>query len=115
MSFPERGRFSARRGWLAIVAGVFIVILLSWIWAYITRAAATPGGILCAGAAKDRFLGELYLSFALIIACGLIAIVSGIRIVRTGRTSWAFSVALIVLFIAGCLIASNGAAACGTS
>ena len=115
MSSPERGAFSARRGWVAIVAGVFIVILLTWIWIFIAHAAATPGGILCNDAARDRFLGQIYVSFAMIIACGLLAIVSGIRMVRTGRTSWPFGVALIVLFIAACFIAANGTAACGPS
>ena len=113
MSSPERGPFSAGRGWIAVAAGVFIVILLGWIWMYIAHAAAIPGGILCDPAARDKFLGQLYVSFAFIIACGLLAIVNGIQIVRTGRTSWIFSVGLIALFIAAGFIAANGTTACG--
>ncbi|MBV9149904.1 MAG: PQQ-like beta-propeller repeat protein, partial [Candidatus Eremiobacteraeota bacterium] len=94
------------------MAGLFIVILLTWIWMFIAHAAATPGGILCGAAARNKFLGELYVSFAMIIVCGLLAIVSGIRIVRTGRTSWTFGIALIALFIAACFVAVNGTAAC---
>jgi len=112
LSLSNRGPFSRGRGWIAIVAGAFIVILLAWVWIYIARQATVPGAILCDTATRGQFLGRIYVAFALIVACGLLAIGSGVRIVRTGRTSWIVSVALASLFIAACIVGANGAAAC---
>lgn len=100
------------RGWIAIGAGVFLVVLMSWVWIYIARQSTIEGAILCDAATRDQFLNRIYVAFALIVGCGLVAISAGIHLLRTSRPNWPPVIALLTLFIAACVIGANGAAAC---
>jgi len=103
------------QSWVAIVAGAFVVVLMVAIWIYIARQSTVPGAILCDLATRGQFLSRIYVAFALLVLCGLLAIVIGIWQLGSGRTNWRFGVAIFVLFIAACIVGANGAAACNPS
>lgn len=89
-----------------------MVVLMVAIWMYIARQSTIPGAILCDVATRDQFLGRIYVAFALLVLCGLLAIAVGIWQLRSGRPNWRFGVAIFTLFIAACIVAANGSAAC---
>ncbi len=72
--------FMKRLGWIAVVAGAFVVILIVAIGIYI----ALQSAILCDLATRGKFIGRIYVAFDLIVVCGLLAIVDGIWQLRSG-------------------------------
>jgi hypothetical protein len=102
------------RGWMAVVIGAFLVIMMAWLAMWMSNQSA-HGNILCDAAEKGLFLARVYTAFALIAACGLMSAASGIVLVRTGRTNWRVAVAMVVLFLAACYFGASGAAACGST
>jgi hypothetical protein len=98
---PKR-RFSKRRGYVAVGAGVFIVVVMSAVWLWLAWLAGTHQLEMTPDFAV--FLGKLYVGFALVIVCGVIGIVNGIFVVRNGRSNVALLVALIVIFLSALAI-----------
>jgi hypothetical protein len=107
--------FMKHLGWISVVAGAFVVILVTAIWIYIARQSAVPGAILCDLVTRGQFLSRIYVAFALIVVCGLLAIVDGIWQLCSGSTSWMLKVSIFTLFILGCVVGANGASACNPS
>jgi hypothetical protein len=101
-----------RLGWIAIVAGAFVVILTAAIWIYMVRQSAIPGAILCDLVTRDQFLSRIYVAFALVVVCGLLAIADGIGQLRSGAPNWMLKVSIFALFIVACVVGASGATAC---
>ena len=87
------------RGWFALVSGLFIIALMSWIWFFLARAIADHR-ITPMNAGNASFLGTMFVAFALIIGCGLIGIAQGVVMIRTGRRNRTLSIVVLVLFLA---------------
>jgi hypothetical protein len=101
-SVPAR-RFSKRRGYVAVGAGVFIVVVMAGVWLWLAWLFATnPSSATSPG--FPEFLGKLYIGFALVIVCGVIGIANGILVVRNGRSNIPLLVAMIVIFLSALVI-----------
>ena len=88
-----------RRGWAALIAGAFMVVLIVGLWVFILRLLADPTVVPRDPHYAD-FLGKLFVAFALIILSGLLGIASGAIQIRTGRQSRGLTIAVLVVFLA---------------
>jgi hypothetical protein len=98
MATADKLRSMKARGWVALVAGVFLVVLMGGIWIYLANAIAdhrmtmnTPG--------SRAFMGQVFVAFALLIASGFVGIASGIHQIRTGTRNRALLVVMVLLVL----------------
>jgi MFS family permease len=91
------------RGWVAIVAGVFIVALMGGVWIFLLKLIA-ENRTSFSGAANAQFLGQVFTAFALIIIAGFGGIANGIIMLRTGRRSKILFALLIMCVLAAVVI-----------
>jgi magnesium-transporting ATPase (P-type) len=82
-----------RRGWVAVGAGVFLVVFVSAVWIWVARLMA---GQTAQGAAG--FIGRLNVVFALIVLCGALGMFNGWFQAHSGRTNRAIAFAILVVF-----------------
>jgi MFS family permease len=97
-----------RRGWLALVAGTFIVLFGGGVWVWIDRLFAGNSAALADPAAM-KLLGRLNVTFALIVVAGLLGMANGWLMARTGRRNKVLVWALVIVFISALFTAVEGA------
>ena len=95
-----------RRGWVALSAGVFMVVFMGAIWFWVDRMMAAQG-ISTADVTTAKFLGRIHVAFALIILAGLLGIASGWLMARTGRRNRILIYTLVAVFAAAIFIAAG--------
>jgi len=88
-----------RRGWAAVIAGVFIIAITSAVRVFLWNAVAQHR-ISTIDGGTAQFFGQVFVALALLLLCGVLGIVSGIVQIRSGRRSKTLTVAIVVLFIA---------------
>jgi hypothetical protein len=88
----ERGR---RRGWLALCAGVFLIVFVCAVWIWIDHIFASNGSAF-SDASSMRLLGRLNVAFGLLEIAGLIGAINGWMMTRSGKPNIAMVVALVL-------------------
>ena len=81
------------RSWVSLIAGLFLVVVMTGVWIFIADQIA-------AGTAHLLHPGGLYAGFALIIAGGFLAIANGIAMLWKGKPNLVVSIVMIILFVA---------------
>lgn len=97
-----------RRGWVALFAGAFIVLLMGGVWVWVDRLLA--GDAWQRDAATGAFAGRINVAFALVVVSGVIGIANGWMQASSGRRSLALSLAVIAVFAAAVFIAAGASA-----
>jgi hypothetical protein len=92
-------RVSRVQAWVAVCAGVFIVVLMTGTWFFVAKVAA-ENQIGRHNAGDAAFLGQVFTAFALIIVSGFLGIANGIGQLRTGRRNLGLTIATFVVFLA---------------
>lgn len=98
-----------RRGWIAASAGVFMIVFMGAVWFWLDRAFAAQT-ISTADVSTAKFLGRIHLAFALVILAGLLGIVNGWLMARSGRRNRILIFTLVVVFGAAVFIAAGASA-----
>jgi hypothetical protein len=89
-----------RRGWIALGAGAFIVLLMGSIWIWVDRLLAGNPSAL-ADTSTAQTLGKLNVAFAMIVIAGVLGTVNGWLMTRTGERNKVLVWALVVIAIGG--------------
>jgi hypothetical protein len=89
------------RGWVLVVIGLFLLILMgaiAWNLApLMLRPGIETGGARFTGTAQQ---GQIFLGlFALVGLFGALSLVNGVHMIATGRRSRAFTVVTLALFL----------------
>jgi hypothetical protein len=87
-----------RRGWAALIAGAFMVVLMAGVWLFILKLLADHR-LDVSDPSFAAFLGKVFVAFALIILSGLIGIGSGLWQIRTGTQNRALTIGVLVPFL----------------
>jgi hypothetical protein len=95
------------RGWVALIAGIFLVVIMTCIWVFIASHVAS-------GTASLPTAGQLYIGFALIIGGGFLAIASGVWTLWKGRPNLPVGIVMIVLFVAAFFVIQQATKGLGT-
>lgn len=95
-----------RRGWVALSAGAFMVILMGAIWFWLDRMMAAQG-ISTADVTTAKFLGRIHAAFALVVLAGFLGIASGGLMAKSGRRNRILIFALVIVFAAAVFIAAG--------
>jgi hypothetical protein len=95
-----------RRGWIALIAGVFIILLMGGCWAYVAWLLASHG--MPQSPADSKFIGKTYAAFGLVILSGILGTINGAMMIRSGTRSRALTFATVVTFVAALLLAVFG-------
>src|SRR5262249_38037924 len=93
-----------RRGWRALIAGIFVVLLAGAIWLWIDRIFAGNRTAL-ADTSTARLLGRLNVMFALVVIAGVLGVVNGWLMSRSGKGKAVLVYALVVAFVSAFFIA----------
>jgi amino acid transporter len=93
------GHVSRAQAWVALVAGVFIVVLMSGTWFFVAKVVA-ENQIASHNPDDARFLGQVFTAFALILVTGFLGIANAIGQLRTGRRNRILTIAMFVMFLA---------------
>ena len=96
------------RGWIALIAGIFLVVIMTGIWLFIASHVAS-------GTVHLPTVGQLYIGFALIIGGGFLAIANGVWMLRKGRPNLAVGVVMIILFVAAFFVVQQATKLLGTT
>ncbi len=83
-----------RRGWVAVGAGTFIVVMMAGLWIFL--AGIAPSMDITA-AQSAAFFGQLHVGFVLLAVCGSIGIVNGMQMVRTNRINPVLTIGTLVI------------------
>lgn len=97
-----------RRGWVAFGGGVFIVLFMGAIWIWVDQLVATKAQ---GDVATAQFLGPLNVAFALVVIAGILGVVNGWVMARTGVRNRALIFGLLIAFVSALFVAftaSNG-------
>jgi hypothetical protein len=92
------------RGWFALGAGAFLALFMAAIWIAIDRSFAAQG-VATRDAAAAQFLGRINVAFALIVVAGVLGIINGWSMARSGRRNLWLLVALLAVFVGALVIA----------
>jgi len=95
------------RGWIALIAGIFLVVIMTGIWLFIASHIAS-------GTANLPTAGQLYIGFALIIGGGFLAIGNGVWMLWKGRPNLAVAIVMIILFVAAFFVVQQATKGLGT-
>jgi hypothetical protein len=95
------------RGWVALVAGLFLVLLISAVWVYVGRLFSAQG-VVDRDVATAQFAGRTYVAFALVLVSGLLGVANGIWQIRTGCRNRVLVFAMLVMFAAAIGVAVIG-------
>ena len=93
------------RGRLAMGAGAFLVVFIAAIWIWIDRLFATRG-IAASDPGAAQFLGKINVAFALVVVAGVLGVLNGWVMARSGRRNVALIVGLVVAFAAAVFLAA---------
>ena len=96
------------RGWVALIAGIFLVVIVTGIWLFIAAHVAS-------GTANLPTAGQLYIGFALIIGGGFLAIANGTWMLWKGRPNLPVGIVMIVLFVAAFFVIQQATKGLGTA
>jgi hypothetical protein len=96
------------RGWIALIAGIFLVVIMTCIWLFIASHVA-------AGTANLPTAGQLYIGFALIIGGGFLAIANGGSMLWKGHPNLAVAIVMIILFVAAYFVIQQATKGLGTA
>src|ERR1700733_12518546 len=96
------------RGWIALIAGIFLIVIMTGIWLFIASHVAS-------GTAHLPTVGQLYIGFALIIGGGFLAIANGVWMLRKGRPNLAVGIFMIILFVAAFFVVQQATKLLGTT
>jgi hypothetical protein len=88
-----------RRGWVSLVAGAFMVVLMAVVWIFVAHLVAT-GRVTQMDPATEAFFGRTYVAFGLVVLSGLVAMVGATMQIQSGVRNRALSFAVVVLFAA---------------
>jgi hypothetical protein len=91
------------RGWVTIIAGIFIVVLMSGVWLFVMKAISEHRGTLDTPNTA-KFLGQTYMAFGLIVFSGVLGIANGVVQLRTGRRNIALNAVILMLVAAAVVI-----------
>jgi hypothetical protein len=78
-------------GWVPLIAGVFIILLMGWISLYLGTGIANH--TLRMDVKSSTFIGGIFVGFAVVTAIGCVGIANGMYQLRTGRRSKALTIA----------------------
>lgn len=92
-----------RRGWVALAAAAFLTVFVAGVWTWIDRLFAAQGG--AASGAEARFFGRINVAFGLLLLVGIMGVVNGWLMARSGRRNLVLVIALIVTAIAAFFVA----------
>jgi hypothetical protein len=95
------------RGWIALIAGIFLVVIVTCIWVFIASHVTS-------GTANLQTAGQLYIGFALIIVGGFLAIANGAWMLWKGRPNFAVAIVMIILFVAAFFVVQQATKGLGT-
>jgi hypothetical protein len=84
------------RGYLAIGAGIFLIVMMAGLYLFFGHLVASGSMELPQAVAYD-FLGKLDLGFALLALSGAIGIGNGLWIVRRGKINIALTIVALVV------------------
>ena len=91
------------RGYVSVIAGAFIALLMSAVWAFVWLQTATHS--MNGGSEENAvFFGRVYFGFAIIIVCGFLGVANGVWMIQKGKPNRALIISIVVLFIAACLM-----------
>jgi hypothetical protein len=95
-----------RRGWVALGAGVFLVVFMAaiWIWVDGLLAGNAPGQ---RDAATAQFEGRINVAFALVVVAGMLGTINGWLMVRTGLRNRMLIFGLIIVFVSALFVACS--------
>jgi hypothetical protein len=86
------------RGWIGLIAGIFLVVFMAGVWIWVATLAAHNG---IAGEESARaFFGRTYLTFALVMVAGVLGIANGVWQIRSGRPNRVLVTTILVVFLA---------------
>lgn len=91
----DKGR---RRGRRALYAGVFLILLVGFIWIWIDRIFA-GNATAFSDASSMRLLGRLNVGFALLMIAGLMGSANGWLMMRSGKANIVLIVGLVIIAI----------------
>ncbi len=91
------------RGWVTIVAGLFIVVVMCGVWLFVAKAIGEHR-VDVATADTAKFLGQTYVAFALIVLSGVLGVVNGVIQLRTGRRNIPLNAVILILVGAALVI-----------
>jgi hypothetical protein len=94
-----------RRGWASLVAAIFLIVAMGLLWGYVANLFGAHPAI-DVGAA--RFVGSVYVAFALVLICGVLGIFNALGQIRTGRRNRTLGFVILVLFAAALITAVLG-------
>ena len=95
-----------RRGWIALGAGVFLVVLSGAIAAFIASLSASPNFEHSPSA--DNVLGRTYIALAILVVCGALGIGNGVYIIRNAKMNLVLTLAIVLLFVAALVTVATG-------
>jgi MFS family permease len=95
-----------RRGWVALGSGVFLVVFMGAVAVWVDRL-LSANGLLQRDATAAQFAGRINVAFALIILAGVLGIINGAMMVRSGRRNNVLLFGLIVMFVAALFVACS--------
>lgn len=93
-----------RRGWVALGSGVFLVVFIAAVAIWVDRI-LSANGLLQRDAKAAQFAGRINVAFALVILAGLLAIVNGWTMARSGRRNNVLVFGLVIAFVAALFVA----------
>jgi TRAP-type mannitol/chloroaromatic compound transport system permease small subunit len=86
------------RGWIGLIAGVFLVVFMAAVWIWVAMLAAHQG--IAGEQSAQAFFGRTYLAFALVMVAGVLGIANGIWQIRLGRPNRVLVTTVLIVFLA---------------
>ncbi len=95
-----------RSGWVALASGVFLMVFIAAVAAWVDRL-LTANGLLQRDPKAAQFFGRINVAFALVILTGVLGIFNGWSMMQTGRRNNVLVLALIAVFLAALFVACS--------
>ncbi len=83
-----------RRGWVAVGAGTFIVVMMVGLWVFLAGIAPSMD---ITPAQSAAFFGQLHVGFVLLAVSGILGIFNGIRMVRANRINPVLTIGALLI------------------
>ncbi len=83
-----------RRGWVAVGAGIFIVVMMIGLWIFLAGIAPSMDITPMQAAA---FFGDLHVGFVLLAVCGILGIFNGMHMVRANRINPVLTIGALLI------------------
>lgn len=94
---PQKVGLVKRAGRRALIAGIIIIVMMVGVWIWVDSIFAGNSSAL-ANPSAMQFLGKLNVSFALLVVAGVLGVVNGRFMLRTGQRNIPLIIAILVVF-----------------